>query len=120
MQQPTNVLRVAQQLVQALALMQDPLDIARHAAGCIRELLPADAVAIFSWDQPAQHLVSMYSTCPTPGPVHVRSGQGAVGRAFEHRRPTLVNDRPSRCDTPAWDMALRLQVVAAVPLIVVG
>jgi DNA-binding CsgD family transcriptional regulator len=120
MEQPTNVLRVAQQLVLALAVMNDPLDIAKVEAGCIRDLLATDAVAIFSWDDPAQRLVTMYSTRPAPDLVGVRSGQGAVGQAFQQRRPTLVNDRPSRCDTPAWDIALGLQVVAAVPLLVAG
>jgi len=120
MEQPTNVLRVVQQLALALAVMDDTHEIATLVAGSIRDVVATDAVAIFSWDEPARRLIAVYATRPAPGLVRVQSGQGAVGEAFQQRRPALVNDRPSRYDAPAWDTQLGIQVVAAVPLIVSG
>jgi DNA-binding CsgD family transcriptional regulator len=120
MDQVTNVARAAHQLGLALAVMHDPLDIARLVTGCIRDLLGTDAVAIFTWDEPTHRLVVQYSTPPAPASVGVRSGYGAVGRAFEQRRSSVLNDRPPPCDAPAWDIALGLHAVAAVPLIVAG
>jgi DNA-binding CsgD family transcriptional regulator len=120
MEEPKNVLQAAQPLALAVAVMNNPLEIARLAADFIRDLLDTDVAAIFNWDEPAQCLVTMYSTHPAPDLVGVVRGQGAVGHAFQERRPTLVNDRPAPFDTPAWDTGLGVQVLAAVPLLISG
>jgi DNA-binding CsgD family transcriptional regulator len=120
MEQPASVLRVAHQLGLALAVMNDPLEMAELVASYIQDLLGTVAVAIFTWDESAQRPVAIYSTPPDRAFAGGTSGDGPVEQAFRQRRPILVDDQLSPCGTPARDRAPGLQVVAAVPLIVAG
>ena len=120
MDEPSQFQRATQEIGLALTVMHDPLDVARVVADHIQDLLSTDAVAIFTWDEPAQRLLMMYSTRPWSGLMGVRSGQVAVGQALEQRRPILVNEGASCSHAPAADVQPEREVLAAVPLLVAG
>jgi len=118
MEELAKSLRAMHELALALAPLRDPGEVASLVAYHIRELLRVDALAIFAWDDAARGLVSMYSTPAGDAVGAVASTTGVVGRAFDERRPIVVNEPPSPSDTLVWDSALALYAVAAVPLII--
>lgn len=120
MDEPDKTIVAIHQLAVALAVMRDPQGMMALAAHHVRDLLHAEAVAIFVWDAAAGKLMPAFAE---PAGTHVggvASASGAVGRAFNQRRPIVIDDHPSASDAPVWDARLELGALAAAPLIIAG
>jgi DNA-binding CsgD family transcriptional regulator len=120
MEDPAKILVGLDQVALALAVMGDQRQVVSLVAAQIRDLLHANAVAIFAWDELAGGLVVVHSMpAGTPGRAVAR-GVGAVGAAFDQRRPVVANGQLDPFDTTYWDPALELHALAVVPLMVAG
>src|SRR5579859_4655565 len=112
MEEPAKIFRSLHELALAVAVLRDPAEVASLVAHHIRHLVRVDTLAIFGWDDAARGLVSTYSA-RAGGPAETT---GVVARAFDERRPIVINHPPSPPDTGVSHSALELHAVAAVPL----
>jgi DNA-binding NarL/FixJ family response regulator len=112
-----RVLDALHRIALKLGDMADPEAVAELAARQARELLHADDVVVYIWDNEASLLRLAYGEnsghrlFPT-----MAAGDGAIGRAFKSGKPAVVTDYPN------WEGAIPALVkrgvkrVAAVPL----
>jgi PAS domain S-box-containing protein len=98
----------------------DPDELVKIVADSASDLLAADAVALYLWDDAVERLVPVYSN-DTHVPVEdrpLRPGEGAVGQALMRREPVLVQDYTTYQHAVDWASEGHLQSVEAVPLLV--
>jgi PAS domain S-box-containing protein len=100
----------------------DPADLVRLVAEHAAELLRADAVAVYLWDEPRGLLLPVY-TNDGRQPLSdrpLRAGEGATGAAIEQRRTVVVADYVHYENAIEWAIAGGLKSCEAVPLLVAG
>jgi PAS domain S-box-containing protein len=100
----------------------DPAELVRLVAEHAGELLRADAVAVYLWDEQSEQLVPAY-TNDARQPLSDRplgAGEGATGQAVKLRRTVVVDDYPNYALAVDWALAGGLKSVEAVPLLVSG
>jgi PAS domain S-box-containing protein len=100
----------------------DPADLVRLVAEHAAELLRADAVAVYLWDDSRGLLLPVY-TNDARQPLSdrpLRAGEGATGQAVEQRRLVVVDDYADYAHAIEWAIASGLKSCEAVPLLVAG
>jgi PAS domain S-box-containing protein len=100
----------------------DPADLVRLVAEHAGELLRADAVAVYLWDDARGLLLPVY-TNDARQPLSdrpLRAGEGATGQAVEQRRLVVVDDYAHYPHAIEWGIASGLKSCEAVPLLVAG
>lgn len=100
----------------------DAADLVRLVAEHAAELLHADAVAVYLWDEANGLLLPVY-TNDIRQPVSdrpLRTGEGATGLAVELRRTVVVDDYANFENAVDWAIGSGLKSCEAVPLLVRG
>jgi len=98
----------------------EPAELVRVVVERAAELLGADAVSLYLWDEATSALVQMYTndvlaTAPDPP---MSSGTGAAGLAFERREPVRIDDYQAWELATPWGLERGVRSAEAVPLIV--
>ncbi len=98
----------------------EPAELVRVVVERAAELLGADAVSLYLWDEATSALVQMYAndvlaTAPDPP---LPSGTGAAGIAFERREPVRIDDYQAWELATPWALERGVRSAEAVPLIV--
>lgn len=100
----------------------DPADLVQVVAEHAGELLRADAVAVYMWDEARHMLLPIYTNDSrqpaSDRPLH--TGEGAAGEAVLQRRTIVVDDYPNYPNPVEWAIEGRLRACEAVPLLVAG
>jgi PAS domain S-box-containing protein len=100
----------------------DPADLVKLVAEHACELLRADAVAVYLWDEARGLLLPVY-TNDARQPVSdrpLRAGEGATGQAVEQRRLLVVDDYAHYAHAIQWAVTSGMKSCEAVPLLVGG
>ncbi len=105
------------QIAAAVAVTPEIRDLARLVAEHARDLVKADRVAIFVWNKATGELRAIVAVPNGPAIPAIPADSGAVGAAFQARRPILLDDSPSAPDALDWVVSLGVRAIAAVPLI---
>jgi DNA-binding CsgD family transcriptional regulator len=120
MDESANLISATRDVARAVADLRDGRQVARVVAGHTGELLRADQVAIFQWDESVQSLVPIYVSPETSTMSPTRRGSGVVGAAFEQRRPVVVQDDSSAHYESPGALTHRARAIAVVPIVFVG
>lgn len=112
------VLRALHQIAADLALVAEPRDLLRVVCERVRELLRADSVVVFGWNQATRAL--LVTACEPEGRTvpPTASGAGAAGAAFEQRQTILLDDYPSAPQALPSAVDAGIRTAAATPLII--
>jgi PAS domain S-box-containing protein len=100
----------------------DPADLVKLVAEHAAELLRADAVAVYLWDEARGLLLPVY-TNDARQPLSdrpLRAGEGATGQAVEQRRLLVVDDYAHYDHAIPWAVRSGMKSCEAVPLVVGG
>src|SRR5215831_877837 len=100
----------------------DPADLVKLVADHAGDLLRADAVAVYLWDEPSQLLMPAY-TNDARQPLSDRpldAGEGATGQAVLLGRTVVIDDYAHYQNAVDWAVASGVRSVEAVPLLVSG
>jgi len=114
----TTVARALHLLALAVATTREPNDLIQLVATYLRDLLRADTVAIFAWDEATNTLISTASAPEDPLVPAITIGSGIVGTVFEQRRSVLLHDYPSAPHALPGAVSRGVHALAAVPLII--
>ena len=127
--QADDVFRVQAQLSRTLYELStsagrglDAADVVRLVAEHAAELVRADAVAVYLWDEANGLLLPVY-TNDERQPVSdrpLKTGEGATGMAVLERRTVVVDDYAHFENAVDWAIAGGLKSCEAVPLVVGG
>jgi PAS domain S-box-containing protein len=100
----------------------DPADLVRLVAEHAGELLKADAVAVYLWDDASELLVPVFTNDVRQPDIDrpLQAGEGATGLAVERAQIVVVDDYPHFDGAIEWAIASGVQSVEAVPLMLAG
>jgi DNA-binding CsgD family transcriptional regulator len=113
----SRLIGVLHQIALAVAVMPETRDLARLVAEHVRDLVSADRVAIFVWNNATSELRATAAVPDAPAIPAIAAGSGAVGAAFQERRPIAIDDYASGPNALDWPGSLGVRAIAAVPLI---
>jgi len=115
-----RLLRTLFELSVSASRSLDPGELVKLVAERVCDLLGADAVALYLWDDATEQLVPVYSndTHVPSEDVPLRPGQGAAGQAVLHHQPVQVPDYPHYEHAVEWSSTHELLSAEAVPLLV--
>ena len=120
MQTPTRAFQALHEMAVAAAGLRDPGALARLVVDRARDLLDADAAALYWWFPDAGVLKTLAindSLDPEPEPPF-KPGDGAAGIAYAGARPVRVNDYQSWPDALPGSLLRGIRSGLAVPLMV--
>jgi signal transduction histidine kinase len=119
-QSNTPLLRALHEISATASRALDPAELVALVATRAGELLSADAVALYLWDEGAGTLLPVYSNderATTPDQP-LAAGRGEAGLALSRREPVTVADYAAWEHGLPWAAARGLRAAAAVPLMV--
>jgi signal transduction histidine kinase len=114
----TRVFRALHEIAVAVGGVLEPLELARLIVDHARDLLDANAVGVYIYDETAELLQPIYSSdargrqAETPIPI----GAGAAGQALLRGEPVLVDDYQTWPSAGTWAAAHGVRSALAVPL----
>jgi signal transduction histidine kinase/transcriptional regulator with GAF, ATPase, and Fis domain len=119
-QSTTPLLGALHEISAAASRTLDPSELVALVAARAAELLGADAVALYLWDESAGMLLPVYSndTRARAPDQPIRPGTGAAGIALARREPIGVADYQAWRHGVDWARERGLRAVEAVPLMV--
>ncbi len=114
------LLRALHEISATASRTLDPSELVALVAARAAELLSADAIALYLWDESAGLLLPVFSNDSrawTPDQP-LAPGAGAAGLALARREPIRVDDYQTWEHALAWEAERELRGVEAVPLMV--
>ncbi len=114
------LLRALHEISATASRTLDPSELVALVAARAAELLNADAIALYLWDESAGLLLPVFSNDSrawTPDQP-LAPGAGAAGLALARREPIRVDEYPTWDHALAWEVERDLRAVEAVPLMV--
>ena len=120
MQTPTRAFQALHEIAVAAAGLRDPQLLSSMVVDRARDLLEADAAALYGWFPEAGQLVTLAHNDPEmsePEPPF-KPGEGAAGRAFGGAKPVRVDAYQSWPEALATSVERGIESGLAVPLMV--
>ena len=120
MQTPTRAFQALHEVAVAAAGLRDPGALAALVVDRARDLLEADAAALYWWFPEAALLQTLAHNDPAEQALEppFKSGEGAAGRAFADREPVRVDDYRSWPQAVPTSVLRGIESGLAVPLMV--
>jgi len=113
-----RIFRALHEIAVAASGVLDPVQLSGLAVGHACELLGCDGAVVFSWDPQAALLRPLAESESTSSEPPCRSGEGAVGLAFESGEPVVIDDYALFEKAMPNSAARGMVSAAAVPLLV--
>ncbi len=107
----------------AATSLADPAAVAALTVKHVREVCGSEVAGLYWWDDSALVLLPLAVIDPKASGLHqvFHPGQGATGQSFVTGESMVTHDYPQGVThPPAWKIAGKMRVVAAVPLSVGG
>ncbi|MBV9171589.1 MAG: GAF domain-containing protein [Chloroflexi bacterium] len=117
-EEQSRLLRSLHELSVTTSRSVDADELVKRVAHSACQLLAADAVSLYLWDDSSDCLVPVYSNDPRVDEQPLRPGEGAAGQALARLEPILVQDYATYEHAVPWASRRGLQSVEAVPLLV--